>query len=479
MNVVLIVPPVSPAERYGDFGPLGSRLFNTGLLWLAAVARDAGHRISILDAAARGWDVERTAAAVAAAAPDVCGVTATTPAIESTERLCARLRSRLPRTVLVLGGAHVTSLPHETMDRNPALDFAVVGEGEITFVELLNGLRNGDPVSELAGVVDGRNGVARVNPRRALIPDLDSLPLPAWDLLPDLARNYWPTLQCIRRLPSSILITSRGCGAHCTFCDRSLFGNRARFHGPEYVLSMMETLARSFGVRDFAIHDENFLENVERAEAICARILNRRMNVSWSCQGRADVELTDEQLALMRRAGCWQILVGIESANERVLRCLAKQIDLAEARSFLARVRKFGMRTKGFFMIGAPCETEESLEETKRFALAAPFNDIQVTLFTPFPGAPLTPALDKYGVVRGTYAGYNEYGVSFVPHGLDEDRLQQAQRAILAEFYFRWTVVLDYVARMAVCRPWRHAGRLLVGLWRIVLWRRGGKGRSR
>jgi radical SAM superfamily enzyme YgiQ (UPF0313 family) len=473
VKVALINPPLSPEQRYGEFGPLGNRLYNTGLLWLAAVAREKGHDPRIIDAAAWDWDAHRTAAELADWGAEFCGITATTVAIDSAGELAAKIRARMPDAKIVLGGAHVTALPEDTLLDHLAFDAAAIGEGEQTFVEMLDRYATGRDLKGIKGTAYRDSDRIRINPARPLIEDLDRLPFPAWDLLDGLAENYWPTLQCVLRMPSSILITSRGCSASCTFCDRALFGKRERYHGARYVIEMMRTLSLDYGIRDLAIHDENFLADIDRVREICKELIAAKLDLSWSCQGRADIELDDATLDLLKRAGCWQILFGIESADKEVLRRLGKGLDIVQASKLLARVRAAGIRTKGFFMIGAPGETEASLQRTEAYLHNAPLSDIQITIYTPFPGAPLTATLDKFGTVTQGYDKRNLFDVSFVPKGLSEQTLRSFQRRAMARFYLRPSVISDYASRFTRGFPLKTIGRIALGAARLLAWRIG------
>ncbi|MDP8254556.1 MAG: radical SAM protein [Candidatus Alcyoniella australis] len=444
----LIQPPLSAAQRYGGLAAAGNSLPNLGMLQLAAVAREHGALVQLIDMQAQGCDAQQVAQSVARFAPQLAGFTAVTISVAAAAAAATAIKRLLPDTLLMLGGPHVSAVPETTLERFVDFDIGVIGEGERTLIELIDALSAGTPLEPIAGLLLRRDhGLQRSAPR-GLINDLDQLPLPAWDLLPQMATRYRPSPQSTAGLPSAILFTSRGCPYHCTFCDRTVFGNRVRSLSAERVVEMIEHLAQSYGIVDFAIHDEIFVLDQPRLRRICELIIERGLRVSWNAQGRADRLLDAQTLALMRQAGCWQMQIGIESGDPTILKLINKGITIDDVRVMLRAVRAAGMHTKAFLMLGLPGETQATLQRTIELAIELPLDDITVTLFTPFPGSQATMDLESYGELVGDWRTMSEYEVSFVPSGLSAGQLERARAQLLRRFYLRPRVIVDYARRM-------------------------------
>ena len=310
VDVVLVNPPLSARARYGGLAGVGNQLPNLGLAYLAGFLRQEDIDVTIIDAAALGLSTEDTAHAIAAAKPAICGFTATTLAIGSAAAVAAKLKLLNPECVTLIGGAHVSSRPAETLVDHWALDYAVIGEGEVTAWELFDEIQAHGDVAAVPGIAyRDEAALVRTEPR-PLIDNLDDLPLPAWDLLPDLATTYMPSPQSVYRLPSTILFTARGCPYGCTFCDRSVFGRKLRQHSAARVWEMMEHLYRQFSIIDFAFHDESLLIDEGRLVELCRHIQRSHLPLSFSCQAcrqfaGVSITISSSKRANMLRMRAW------------------------------------------------------------------------------------------------------------------------------------------------------------------------------
>ena len=176
------------------------------------------------------------------------------------KRISDGLRSRGFDAPIVMGGAHVTAVPEQTLGDFTTVDYAVLGEGEESFLDLLETLAADRPIEDVKGVAwRSSTGEVVINEQRAFIRDLDRLPFPAWDLLDDFPRSYPSSLLESRRVPAAGIMTSRGCPFHCTFCDNRVFGTRVRHFSADYSLRMIHHLVENFRIRDLMIFDDNFL----------------------------------------------------------------------------------------------------------------------------------------------------------------------------------------------------------------------------
>jgi len=395
-KVVFVKPPLPLEKLYGKLSEGGNEMPPLGLCYLAGTVRKHGFEASIVDSLPLRLGFEATVEAILSQRPKYVGITSVTICIHNSAKLASMLKARRGDIVVLIGGPHVTAVPEETLRRFPQFDIGIVGEGEITMIELLNALESGQPLSGVKGVIFRENGNLRLTPPREFIGNLDTLPFPAWDLLPDIARFYQPTADSLAKLPSTSLVTSCGCSGQCKFCDRSIFGNRCRAHSAEYVMEMINHLHRDYGIRDFHIYEDNFTLFRDRLIKLCNMLIEAKMDISLFCMVRVDT-VTPKMLKLMKKAGFWQIAWGIESGSQKILDNIGKGVTVKQNEETLRWAAEAGIRNQGYFMLGYFGEIEDTIKETFAFLRRAPLDDFHITYFTPFPGSSAYKEVDKYG----------------------------------------------------------------------------------
>jgi anaerobic magnesium-protoporphyrin IX monomethyl ester cyclase len=476
-TLVLCEPPFLFWDRSMDRLRQGEETIpGIGTLVLAAVARTRGYQVHLVDAKGQGASVDDVSRQIAALRPDYLGLSATTISVTNAARVAEGVKAALPDVVTILGGAHVSAIPERTMAAFPAFDFGVVGEGEVSLFELLRGLESGRGVEEVPGLAYRRDGSVYANPRAPFIDDLDALPFPAWDLLPDFPHRFQASLFSYPSTPVATLITSRGCPFSCSFCDRSTSGKRARMHGVDYVVRMCRQLVER-GARHIIFVDDLFTVRKQRVVELCRAFLDESFTFSWSCNSHPNL-LDLDTLRLMRRAGCWQIAYGIESGSQRILDVVKREVRIPRMRETLRMTRAAGIRTKGYVMIGHPTEGIDSLTETAAFLKDAELDLCQITKFTPYPGTPAYPTIDAYGSFAEDWEQMNAMNFKFVPTGLSEDILETYFDHLYRTFYSRPDILWGlaklllqepkYMKRLAASsvvylRSKFAAGRYLVG----------------
>jgi radical SAM superfamily enzyme YgiQ (UPF0313 family) len=461
VDLVLASAPVSMEARYGKLRGAGNSLPTLGLLFLAASARRAGFTTAVVEAGAANLVEAEAAEAILARSPRVVGLSATTLGVHAAARLAGRLKSAAPGLRVVVGGPHPTALPEDTLRRFPGFDAVVVGEGEETLVDLLRAWRAGDDLSAVPGLAwRGPGGAPTRTAPRQRLRALDELARPAWDLLDAFPHAYAPPVFRFQQLPAASLVSSRGCPFECSFCDRSVFGRKYRFHGAEWLLDAIGELW-SRGVREILFEDDTFTANKERIRHLCDELPRRFPGLTWSCLARA-ASVDADTLGRMRRAGCWQISFGIESGDGAVLERMGKSTNLDEIRRGLALTSEAGIRSKGFFILGYPGETKASLERTVSFATSLPLDDVSVSMFTPFPGSPIYAEAARLGRFDEDWEKMSLLNAVFVPEGLTRRDIEDTQARFFRAFYLRPRVVLSY-ARRVLSRP-RTAPAYLRGL---------------
>ena len=412
-----------------------------GLLSIAAYLEASGIDVEVLDCYGAPASVERHATDILSRNPDVVGFSCTTSSFLQGYAIAERVKEKNPDIRIVFGGAHACAVGASLLDSFPAVDYLVIGEGETTFAELLcSGFRN---VAGIPGIGWRKDGTGSLTAVRENIPDLDTLPFPAYHRLPDFPRRYNLPLFSYPKAPNTSIISSRGCPYQCSYCDRSVFSRGFRFNSPEYIVEHLRYLNRDFGIRHVFFYDDLFTFDRKRVERFCVLMEEKRVPVTYNCIARLE-HVDAELLSLLKRSGCWQVNFGIESGDPEILGKHRKLYDLDRVRDKLRMVRETGMRVKGLFMMGFPGETEESVRRTIDYAVSLPLDEVNVTKFTPFPGAPVYPTIREHGTFDEDWPAMNCMNFVFVPRGMTRERLEELYSEFIRRFYHRTRIHWGY-----------------------------------
>ena len=462
LDLVLINPPITMEERYGKFAALGSNTPNLGLCYLAASARSKGFTVKIVDSPVQNLDIDQTVSLVKELNPKFIGITAPTVSIIRASRLAKTIKDIGIKTPLIIGGAHVSALPLETMKEFPAFDVGVINEGELTILDLLNTAGSPRDLEKISGLVVRTGGAVFLTSPRKPIEDIDLLPYPAFDLLPDMVKYYRPASHSYLRLPSAALVSSRGCNGTCTFCARPFIGEKYRGHSAEYTLGMIDLLVKQYGVRDILFYDDNFLLDKKRVTDICEGLLKKSYNLSWSCLARNET-ISPDFCELIKRAGCWQIAFGIESGDQTILNNLKKRTTVEKNLRAIKLTNKAGIHSRGYFMIGCPGETVESMNKTMEFTVSSGLKDFHSTFLTPMPGSELFETAESYGTFDRDWNKLGFWEPVFIPKGLTSDQIISMHKKMFRVFYLRPKIILRY-AIFGILHPERMVDYIKAGL---------------
>jgi len=439
MKILLIDPSYNLEEIGGKkrgFRQVINKIPSLGLGYLAAVSERAGHTVKIIDC---NFGIDDTGLIYAAREfnPAVIGITATTPVFRSASRVAGIMRNIFPDAVLVCGGPHPSACPQDALSAG-AFDFLVLGEGEETFLELVSHAGNKINIGpeNIRGIAFLREGRLFITQKRPRIENPDSLPFPARHLFPPLGA-YRPTPASYRRLPLGIMMTSRGCPSRCTFCDRAVFGEEFRQRSTDSVIAEIEELLRRYGAREVRFFDDTFTINPAFVEDLCGKI--KKLRIPWTCLTRVTA-VNPDMLKLMREAGCWQVLFGLESGDNCVLRYLAKGNTVEDNRRAVAWAREAGLRVRADFLVGSPWETKESLKRTVQFAKSLPLDYAHFNKFVPFPETAIYKGLINKGrhifFNGGSYIN-NHSEFIYTPDAFDKNEYQYLLNKAYKEFYLR------------------------------------------
>lgn len=358
-------------------------------------------------------------------------------------------------------GTHVTPMPFETMKLYPALDFILHGEPEMTLRELVDSLEGqcpSDPriikllkdtgaevptkvavqtdkdLSHILGLVWRKDGKIVINSVRPFIPNLDDLPIPLHHLLP-LDKYRGPMMKGAY----SFVVPSRGCSAGCIYCIKHVsYQSSLRLRSPENIVEELWTLKKR-GINYVQMYADLFTLSRDQVVGLCHLMINENLNIQWMCNSRVDY-VDEEMLSLMSQAGCWMITWGIESGNYEILKRAHKGADPAKAERALRWARQAGIKNWGYFIIGLPGETEETIRETIDFSKRLPLEIALFHIAAPYPGTPFFFQVVENGWFRpGTRWEEVDMDRSTVldyPH-LPAERLEYWQKRAFREWAFR------------------------------------------
>lgn len=421
---ILLINPKSTTGK--------ARWLPLGLGYIAAVLKEAGFTVKVMDGEIT--DMQDFM-------PDVVGISAMTPQIEEAWNIAEQIKQVLPLTTIVLGGVHPTTLPLESLSRD-YIDIVVLGEGEITMKELCLAIRDKTPLLDVKGIIykEKIGHIIGTKPRE-LIENLDTLPFPARELF-DFPKSYSPGYY--RKLPCATILTSRGCPGRCTFCNKSIFGNKFRMRSAKSVVYEMAHLIVDYGIKEFHISDDNFSTDKNRALEICERIICAKLNTTWACSNGIRVDfVTQELLDKMKQSGCYRVAFGIESGSPEILRNINKNITLEKVENAVKMAKKAGIVTVGFFMVGNYGETDKTIHETIKFIKKIGLDYTQFTIATPYPGTELAKQVEGRGCVfANRWSDFNTYtGSVFEWDNLPKWKIDQFQAQMYRKCYLNFPYV--------------------------------------
>ncbi len=471
MRVLLINPPYTAEERYGKdlgrFGPLNEPL---GLAYIAANLERSGHEVTILDSPALGIGHKDIPTRIGGHVYGIAGVTMLTPMYSRSIDVVRTLRNAFPKMRIVVGGAHPTILPEETLRENPEIDFAVIGEGEKAMLDLVDALEQGKGTDKVSGLGYRMNGEIRIQPPASAVADLDDLPMPARHLLPMHA--YRMTRSRSRSSHAYTVSVARGCPFNCAFCCR-IFGKKVRHHSVTRILEEIQTLVEDYGAEEINLEADTLTMNKAFVRSLCEGLVSSGLSkkVIWTCESRVDTVDVD-LLVKMKEAGCWQISYGVETGTQRLLDLIQKGITLEQIEKTFAFTKRVGIGIRAFYMLGLPTETREESHRTISFARKLDAEWSQFTIFTPFPGAALYELAVKDGGLRShdwadykTHGGWTSGRLAYVPRGRSLSEMKSLQKKAYRAVYIRPRVFLRFLKKVD------SPGKLVsyaAGLWVLV-----------
>lgn len=416
MRILLIQPP------FYRFLGYYSRYFPYGLLSLGTFLKKEGHDVLVYDAdyntSPSDLDISRVfekyhgylsslknsgapiwqevRERVRSFGPDVVGIQVYTDFCASAFYISELCKQVDPGIRIIMGGPHLDARSGEVLGIAPAVDFVVRGEGENAVSELIARLGRGETGPQgIAGVFARGSGTKEG--RAASVTDLAGIPFPDRQLLLN-NKNYTSE-------DMGLLMTTRGCPYRCTFCATET--QRPRYRPVDHVLEEIRQTKTEYGTIQFTIKDDTFIVNKDRVVEYCEKLLTGKLRINWECNGRADL-IDEEQLKLMKRAGCNFIKLGIESGSPKILEKMKKRITIDSCLRAAEILRRVGIHWSGYFMIGVPGETEADMYETLSFMRELKPDFAYLGTYQPYPGTEMFEEGVKLGLVKPSMS-YDEF----------------------------------------------------------------------
>lgn len=416
-----------------------------GIAYMAGFLESKGLKCHVIDAYILKMTNEDVFKKITELKPDMVGISTNVVTIREGCELSEKIKDNLNIRV-VLGGAYAASTIGKILEKSKA-DCIIVGEGDSIIWNLVD---NGFDLPNTKGAAYLEQGEVKVNPREIPIEDLDSLPFPAWHLLPDLKLYKSKS----RRTPVVTMLTSRGCPYKCIFCSssskNSVFGPRFRTRSPENVVKEIEYVTQRFGVKQIDILDDNFTLNLERAGKILDLIVEKKIDIAISFPNgvRAD-RLTKELVHKMKLAGTYRVGIGIESGDEEILKILKKSLDLETVLTAIKWFREENIIVSGFFMLGLPHDTPETMQKTIDFAIKSNPHIANFSMAIPMIGTEMYEIVKKEGTFiksteDGLSTGYNAITEGYFEFkGFKKEDVLKYQRLAYKKFYLRPSKMLE------------------------------------
>lgn len=445
MKILLINPPAENTLKGNNPSIIDEeRGYNPplGLLYLAGYLEQyTSHQIEVIDTQVEEMSYEGLEAKVREKMPDIVGITAMTFTLIDVLKTAKVVKNISKDIRVILGGPHVYIYPTETISFSE-VDFLVLGEGEVTFAELVDNINDVEKLEKIQGLVFKSSSKIINTGMRDFITNLDEIPHPARHLVP--YKKYSSLIA--KRQPITTMITSRGCPYNCSFCARPHLGKRFRTRSAKNVVDEMQECVK-LGINEFLIYDDTFSIDRQRVLDVCDEIMAKRLDIGWDIRARVDT-VDEEMLKKLKQANCERIHYGVETGTEKILKVLRKGITLEQVEHAFKLTKKSGISTLAYFMIGSPTETKEDIRQTLKFAKKLNPDFVHITITTPFPATAIYQKGLEDGIIKTDF--WRDFALNPTPdfqpeyfeENLTSSELIELLNYAYKSFYTRPTYIL-------------------------------------
>ena len=406
---LLVIPPLPP----------------TDLMYLASIAEACGYEAKIRDYS-QGGDFIKD---LREFKPDYLVANIATPTFQSDMSALKKAKEILKTVCIIVKGAPFITYNTNAIYENPFLDYVIIGEAEFTLRDILNRV----PDEDILGICYRANFQAEKTEKRPFIENLDLIPFPARHLVDN----------SIYRRPDNgkvqaVIKVSRGCPYHCFFCLATpVSGPKVRVRSAENIVAEIRECVEKYDIKNFVFWSDIFNFDRDWTLNLCRKIIESGLKITWSSNTRADT-MDDEMAALMYKSGCRLVSIGVESGSQRMLNNIGKRTTLDDIRNTVKILKKNKIKIYNYFVIGLPWETEETVEETVKFAIELDSNFISFYTATPLPGTKFFAYAMTNNLVEGNLDFRSAYYQPVVKsHELSRERIFELHKLAVKRYYLR------------------------------------------
>ena len=411
---LLVIPPLPP----------------TDLMYLASIAESCGFEAIIRDYS-QGGNFEADLKEIQ---PNYLVANIATPTFKSDMMAVQLAKEIVPSICTIVKGAPFLTYNTNTIYENPFIDYVIMGEAELTLKDILDGV----PDNEILGICYRENFQPVKNDKRPFIDNLDILPFPARHLVDN----------SIYRRPDNgkvqaVVKVARGCPFHCFFCLATpVSGAKVRTRSPENIVAELKVCVEKYNIKNFLFWSDIFNFDREWTLELCQKIIESGLKITWSSNTRADT-MDDEMAKMMYKSGCRLVSIGVESGSQKMLDNIGKKITLDDIRNTVKILKKNKIKIYNYFVIGLPWETEETVEETIKFAIELDSNFISFYTATPLPGTKYFAYAMLNKLVEGNLDFRSAYYEPVVrSEHLSKERIFELHKQAVKRFYLRPKFIL-------------------------------------
>ena len=447
LKVGLIFPNIYLGNYFAITIPIHLPL---GLGYLSAVLREAGHDVSVIDAAAERLSLTRLVDRLKKWNPDIIGITTNISSSHSAVMTARFIKKNLEQVPIIMGGPWAT-IEYETILKHNIAEYVVCGEGERTTVEFMNHFPDKVKLKNVNGIafIDIDGSIVKTNSRDC-IPDLDSLPFPAWDLFPPNKKYNYPH----RKQPFFPIMTTRGCPFDCIHCTKVIHGYTYRKRSIENIIQEIRYLKEKFDIKELLIIDDSFNLELDRAEKIFDEIIKNNFNlhIKFSNGIRAD-RISPRFARKLRIAGTYYAALGIESGNQKIVNKIGKKLDLKKVILATRILKENKIIPGGFFILGHPYDNFETMMETLNFAKSLDLDYPHFFKAIPFPGTKMYDMVVEHGhFIKNTknnlgIDGYTSNAGNFEIWNLKSQDIEKAFKLAYKWFYLRPRKIIRLISQ--------------------------------
>ncbi len=468
MKICIVYPPFWHVDNQPGIEAVQSNygVFpNLSLAYVAGSLLHAGHSVRFIDANALNLSKDEVLSRVKKYDPDIIAMTVTTYMIHQIFSWIRFLKQNLDVPILI-GGQHLSLYPYETFVHKE-VDYGIVGEAEETIIDFLDALENDKDLHKVDSILfRDKDGKIIKTGNGRVVKDLDTVPYPARELLPN--DRYFEFVT--QRKNFSLLMTSRGCPYQCIYCEQG----KTKFRGrsAKNVVDEIEEIYHDFKIRELDIFDPMFTTQKQRVLDICKELEGRKLDVEFAIRSRVDT-VNAEMLRALKKVGCSRIYYGIETGSQKIMDTLKKNVNIEQVQKAIVETDAAGIKALGYFMIGHPGETPSTVKETINLALRLPLHYAQFSKVTPLPGTEL------YDVLMLPELGGKDYWREYVldesnsrligrPQcSMSEEEIQKWVKTAYLKFYFRPRYIAKAMGRLRSYEEFKRSAHAAVDLFKF------------